>query len=155
MAETRKHIAEIELEADPETVFAILITPSDICNWWQSDRAIVIPKNDGLWVASWGNNQDEPDYVSAGRIKVFDPPKRLCLHEQCYLAKSGGPPFDAKMTTSFEVEPTATGCTLRVIQDGFPIDPIADEFYADCEQGWHDTLSSFKRCVAERRAADK
>jgi hypothetical protein len=34
---------------------------------------------------------------------------------------------------------------LRVVQDGFPREPVADEFYAACEQGWHDTFASIKR----------
>ena len=33
---------------------------------------------------------------------------------------------------------------LKVIQDGFPAESIADEFYAACEVGWKNTLESIR-----------
>lgn len=37
---------------------------------------------------------------------------------------------------------------LRVSQDGFPIGPEADAFYAACEQGWRDTFAGIRRFVS-------
>lgn len=34
---------------------------------------------------------------------------------------------------------------LHVVQDGFPMDSLADEFYAGCERGWVDTFAGIRR----------
>lgn len=142
---TRKHTHLIELPAGPNEVFRILITPSAIRQWWNADRAIVIASQGGIWAAAWGQKEDDPDYVTAATIKVFDPPHRLVLADSRYYAKSGQPPFDAEMTTEFVVEESPNGATLRVIQDGFPADTVADEFYAACETGWKTTFDNIKQ----------
>jgi hypothetical protein len=41
---------------------------------------------------------------------------------------------------------------LRVCQEGFPNDPIADEFYEGCERGWRETFESIRRFVDEHIA---
>ena len=51
------------------------------------------------------------------------------------------------MTTEFTIEPTAMGAILRVTQDGFPADPVADEFYAVCKQGWRATFAAIKSFI--------
>lgn len=146
---TRKHTHQIELAAPPERVFALLHTPSAIRGWWQVSRAIVLAEPGGVWAATWGDKEDDPDYISIARLRVFDPPRRLVLADTQYRAKSGPLPFTADFETEFTVEPTATGSILRVVQDGFPVEAIADAFYAACEKGWHDTFEGIRRFLAE------
>ena len=143
--ETRKHIHQIELAASPAEVFKLLITPSAIRIWWGASRAIVVARTGGVWAAAWGDDEDIPDYVTVFKIKAFEPPRRLFLTKTKYFAKSGPPPFQADMTTEFIVEPADGGSILQVVQDGFPADAVADEFYAACEKGWCDTFDSIKR----------
>lgn len=145
---TRKHEHAIELPAAPERVFSLLHRPSDICAWWFASSAIVLAQTNGVWAAVWGE-ADDPDYISAATIAVFDPPRRLVLSDFKYFAKTGALPFQAKFTTEFTVAPHGTGTLLRVVQDGFPCDPVADKFYAACEKGWHDTFASIKRYLTE------
>jgi hypothetical protein len=42
------------------------------------------------------------------------------------------------------VEARPNGSLLRVVQDGFPADSIADEFYAGCEVGWKNTFEGIE-----------
>jgi hypothetical protein len=49
------------------------------------------------------------------------------------------------MSTEFLVQPTATGCQLRVVQDGFPCDAIADDFYQACDVDWRNTFAGIRR----------
>jgi hypothetical protein len=42
-------------------------------------------------------------------------------------------------------EYVTTAVILRVNQEGFPTDPVADDFYTACEGGWRDTLESLRR----------
>lgn len=142
---TRTHVHKIELRAAPERVFAILHKPSAIRAWWGAARAIVLAHEGGTWMAAWGENEDEPDYMTVATIRTFEPPHRLVLTDYKYHAKSGPLPFQADFTTEFTVEQKPGGALLRVSQDGFPCDPVADEFYAGCAIGWRDTFESIKR----------
>lgn len=144
---TRSHTREIELQASPEKVFALLITPSAIRQWWSAARAIVLPQPGGIWAATWGDDEDSPDYITAATIEVFDPLRRLVLSDYRSFARTGPLPFDADFTTEFVIEPSETGSRLAVTQSGFPAGPIADDFYADCEQGWHDTFEAIRKFV--------
>jgi len=96
-------------------------------------------------MAAWGENEDAPDYITAATIKVFDPPRRLVLGDFRYYARSGPLPFEADFNTEFSVRPNAEGTLLRVVQDGFPVESVADDFYAGCERGWRDTFTGIRR----------
>jgi uncharacterized protein YndB with AHSA1/START domain len=145
---TRKLTHQIALSAAPERVFALLHTPSAIRGWWSAARAIVIPQTGGVWAAAWGDNEDNPDYIGIARLSVFDPPHRLVMADYVYHARSGPLPFSADFVTEFTIEPTPSGSILRVVQDGFPEDPSADNFYTACERGWRDTLEGIRRYLA-------
>lgn len=142
---TREHTAEIDLAAAPERVFAALVTPSAIRDWWSAARAIVVPREGGVWAAAWGADEDAPDYLTTARIRHWEPPRRLTLGDYDYVAASGPLPFTAELTTTFEVLPAEHGSRLRVTQSGFPAVVVADDFYAACERGWRDTLEGLRR----------
>ncbi|MDX2040178.1 MAG: winged helix-turn-helix domain-containing protein, partial [Acidobacteriota bacterium] len=58
----------------------------------------------------------------------YDPSRRISLGETKLLTKTGPPPFEVQMTTEFTVEPTDADCRLRVAQDGFRCEAVADDF---------------------------
>ena len=150
MSDTRSHKHEIELDASPGEVFAALITPSAICGWWGAATAIVLAEEGGFWSAAWGDT-DDPDYIVFHRINEFKYPESLVLDETTYHTKFEPLPFEMDSATRFEVEPSGNGGSiLRVIQTGFPADPVADDFYAACEKGWHDTFLGMKRFLESR-----
>jgi uncharacterized protein YndB with AHSA1/START domain len=148
--DTRKHVHEELLPADASRVFALLHTPSAIRAWWGAARAVVLARKGGVWAAVWGEKEDDPEYITAARIKVFDPPRRFVLADFKYYAKSGPLPFRADITTEFTIDPRPNGALLRVNQDGFPADRIADDFYAGCEVGWKNTFAGIRRFLSEQ-----
>ena len=105
-------------------------------------------KPDGSWSATWGEDEDDPDYITMATIRDFEVPTRMTLTDYKYAAKGGEQPFEANFVTEFVVEPHPDGASLRVCQDGFPSDSIADEFYAACEQGWRDTFAGIRRFLS-------
>ncbi len=125
----------------------MLVTPSAIREWWGANRAIVIPEAGGIWMAAWGANEDRPDYVTAFTISQFEPPHRILFSDAKYKAGGEELPFEMDMQTEFLISETPEGCELKVVQDGFPDDPAADEYYAACEKGWTDTFSGIRRFV--------
>ena len=96
-------------------------------------------------MAAWGEDVDNPEYVSTFTIKEIDPPGRLLLGDGKYKAHAGDPPFEMNMTTEFIVEPREEGCTLKVVNDGFPADESADEFYQACVVGWQNTFDGIRK----------
>lgn len=145
--ETRSLEHEVELNAGQHRVFDLLMTPSDIRQWWGADRVIVTHREGGVWVAAWGDDEDSPEYVAAHRVTLYDPPRRLELDEIEYYVRSSKLPFAADFLTTFTVELRGEVCVLRVRQDGFPTDPAADEFYESCAEGWRRTLVQIRSYV--------
>lgn len=146
--ETRKHIHQETFDADAETLFKLFITPSAIRQWWGASHAIVDPKPGGVWVACWGD-EDAAEFITAGRIGVFEPPKRITFTNFEYYSRKGPLPFAANLTSDFTIIPVGPNLTtLRVVQDGFPCDSAADEFYAGCAVGWRDTFAGIRKYLA-------
>ena len=142
---TRKHIHEETFDVAPEIVFDLLVTPSAIREWWGASHVIIDRKQGGLWVGLWGD-EDSPEYITACRMSVFEHPKRIVFSDWEYYSNKGPCPFDARLTSDFSVIPVSANKTvLRVVQDGFPTDCVADEFYAGCERGWHETFVGIRR----------
>ncbi|MEW5800230.1 MAG: SRPBCC domain-containing protein [Bacteroidota bacterium] len=137
---TRKHTQEIFLPVSAEKIFHLLITPSAIREWWGASRVIVHPKRGGIWIAAWGEEENQPDYITSATMSVFDPPVRIVMMKYDYFSKNGPLPFAASFETEFLITRQSNGCILRITQDGFPSDPVANEFYAACETGWKTTL---------------
>jgi uncharacterized protein YndB with AHSA1/START domain len=146
---TRKHVYQIELAVAPDEAFAILHTPSAIRHWWFADRAIILAREGGIWAAAWGDEEDDPNYITAATISVFDAPRRLVLSDFKYYSKAGPLPFEANLTTEFTIIPAGEGSILQVTQDGFPASAVADSYYAACEKGWRDTFESIRRYFSE------
>jgi hypothetical protein len=132
-----------------DAAFALLHTPSAIRAWWSAARAVVAPRPRGIWVAVWGADEDAPDYITAARIVIWDPPRTLRLGDFEYYRKEGEElPFLAGIETEFSVSARDSGSLLRVHQTGFPDEPIADGFFASCQAGWAATFEGIQRHVA-------
>jgi uncharacterized protein YndB with AHSA1/START domain len=144
---TRRHVLEEQFAVTPERMFEILITPSAIRSWWGASKAIVLPEVGGTWVASWGENVNDPDYISSFKIVEYEPPHKLMLGDGKYFSRDGQPPFIMdKMTTEFVVESRGDGlCSLRITQDGFPSEKVADDFYEACVIGWNNTFEGIRK----------
>jgi uncharacterized protein YndB with AHSA1/START domain len=143
---------ELALPLVPERAFELLHTPSAIRQWWSATTAIVQPRVNGVWAATWGA-EDAPDYVCAARLVAFEPPHRMVMGKFEYMTKHGpghGLGFKADLESEFTVRAAGSGSILRVVQSGFPDESIADEFYAGCVKGWKDTFDGIARFVAQR-----
>ncbi|MGM0589021.1 MAG: SRPBCC family protein [Bacteroidota bacterium] len=146
---TRTLTHQDTFEANAVELFNLLHTPSAIKEWWGAAQAIVIPKVGGLWIATWGASEDQPDYITAAKISAFNPPHTLELKDYQYHSNIDEPlPIEMDINTTFQVKPVANGATLKVIQDGLPDQAEADEFYNACVQGWQDTFGGIHDFLA-------
>jgi uncharacterized protein YndB with AHSA1/START domain len=137
---TRRHVQEEPFSVSVERMFEALVTPTAIRSWWGASKAIVLPQLGGTWVASWGENENDPDYISSFKIVEYEPPNRLTLGEGKYFAREGKPPFEMdKMTTEFHILDRGDGiCSLRIKQ-------VADDFYEACVIGWNNTFEGLRK----------
>ena len=142
--DTRSHIHEEIFDASPEEIFKLLYTPSAIRAWWGASSAIIMALQGGSWSATWGENEDDPDYVTMATIRDFEPPNRLTLIDYRYSSKFGDLPFEANFVTEFLITKDENGTSLKVTQDGFPGGSEADEYYAACQTGWTDTFAGIR-----------
>jgi len=141
---------ELHLPIDAPAAFALLHTPSAIRAWWSAARVVVAARTGGLWVAAWGPDEDAPDYITAARIVVWDPPHRLRLGQYEYFTRTAEAlPFTAHFETEFSVQPQEHESLLRVQQTGFPDDSVADQFFGACQRGWAATFESIHRFVTD------
>jgi uncharacterized protein YndB with AHSA1/START domain len=147
---TRRHVHEEAFPVEPEQLFALLHAPSAIRQWWGAARAIVLAEPGGIWAATWGDSEDDPDYITTAVISDFDPPRRMVLTDYRYRAKSGPLPFRADFVTELLVAPHQVGALLRVTQDGFPAGPEADGFYEACGAGWRNTFAGVRQYLTSR-----
>jgi len=147
--DTRTHTHKEHFEAAPEEIFKLLHTPSAIRAWWGAARAIILAVPGGCWSATWGDDEDDPDYVTMATIRDFEPPVRLTLTDYRYTSKFGDLPFEADFVTEFLITSGDNGTTLQVTQAGFPADSVADDYYAACQQGWADTFAGIRRYLED------
>lgn len=144
----RTHVHAESFACSPERLFALLVTPSAIRDWWGAARVIVLPGSGGTWAAAWGSEEDAPDYVTTATMRVVDPPRRLLLTDYRYHARWEPAPLDAAFETEFVVSPAPEGARLRVAQSGFPAGDAGDAFLAACDRGWRDTFAGIRRHLA-------
>ncbi len=109
MSATRMQRHTVALPVLPAQAFALLVTHSAVRAWWLADRAVILARSGGIWVAAWGREEDAPDYVTAARISVYDPPQRLVLSDFVYGANEALPStlLSGSNSTSNQTPPPA------------------------------------------------
>lgn len=142
---TRDHSHKETFDVPQEDLFRILLRPSAIRKWWGAARAVILPEAGGIWAAAWGEDEDNPDYVTIAEITELTFPHSLRLEKFRYHSKAGPLPFEAEFTIDFAVEPCEGGASLGVRQSGFPVRADADEYYEACIKGWADTFAGIRR----------
>jgi len=145
MLDTRFIKTGIDVDAGINDVFRHLISPSLIKRWWSAKSVIVVPEEGGFITVLWGENEDDPDYVTLSRILEIDAPVKLVVNYEMYYTKFGKLPFGAEMEVHYTLTDLENGTRLDLLQTGFPEDESADAFYYGCINGWKNTLEAFKQ----------
>ena len=135
----------------PKRFFNCSSRPAQYANGGRHPAPLLTPARAACGGAAWGSSEDDPDYTGFYRIGAFVPPRRIVFTDAKYYAKTGPLPFKADFVTEFLIHPTAGGCVLQVTQDGFPVDPVADDFYKACETGWKNTFAGIHAYLEKRK----
>lgn len=111
-------VAELEIEAPPESVFDALVTPEDLAAWWGSDELYrtfnwLVDLRPG---GSWSCEARSPDGAIGtvhGVCQEVERPRRLA-----YTWNPSWDPTPAT-TVSFTLEPTPRGTRVHLVHTGF------------------------------------
>ncbi len=146
-----RHIhQEYTVLAPIQEVFQSLITPSSIRSWWQVSRAIVLPEEGGTYALAWGEDEDDPDYISVSTIKHLDPPREILFTDFKYFSRGGKLPFEPQLDLRFRLQEKGRNTVVQVEQTGFPDEEVADDFYRSCIAGWKEVMQAFQETLKRK-----
>jgi len=103
---------EIHVDASPEVAFEVVSSPEHISQWW-TDDAVIEAAPGAVGELIWG------DRAGVAPITVVDvEPPRLFSFRWCYPEGAVGD-ADNSLLITFELIPSGTGTTIRLIETGF------------------------------------
>lgn len=102
-------------------------------------------------MATWGEQEDHPDYICGYRLDVCDRPSRLVFADPVYYARDGQTPEGMENArVEFSIVESGKNARLEVVQTGLPAD--APEHCEGCKKGWETTLKQLKDFLEESPA---
>ncbi|MFC7488305.1 SRPBCC family protein [Knoellia sp. CPCC 206453] len=129
---------QVHVEASPEVVFEVVSRPEHIREWWSDDASLdeVAPGAVGELV--WGDRTQ----VESFTVVEVDPPRRFSFR---WVTSEGEAATQGNsLLVTFDLEPSATGTTLRLTETGFRERgwevAVLEEAYRDHENGWDTFL---------------
>lgn len=127
----------------PERMFEVLTTPNAIRSWWGATTAVVDARKGGSFVTAAGDGDNQSEFINSFQILEYDPPTRMLLGGGKYFAGQNWP-IKTGMTTEFLVDTVPDGCTLRIIVDLSPADPLLDDYFDACVAGWRNCFEGIR-----------
>ncbi|WP_353950459.1 SRPBCC family protein [Knoellia sp. S7-12] len=129
---------QVHVEASPEVVFDVVSRPEHIREWWSDDASLddVVPGAVGEVV--WG----ERAQVESFTVVEVDRPHRFSF--RWVISEGEAATQGNSLLVTFDLEPSATGTTLRLTETGFRERgwevALLEEAYRDHENGWDTFL---------------
>jgi uncharacterized protein YndB with AHSA1/START domain len=146
-------VVEIDIDATPEDVFAALIEPDSVLDWWRDDGdgyACVALRSDATQGGRWWSEhraarEDAPVCILSGEYVEFAAPHRLAFTWvfERYTAETEALPVT---TVAIDVEPRGEGTHVRLTHSGFRSGSSHAE---DHRSGWQKGLERLARLVSE------
>ena len=139
----RREEMEEPFGVSPERMFDVLTTPNAIRSWWGATTAVVDARKGGSFVTAAGDGDNRSEFINSFQILEYDPPARMLLGGGKYFAGQSWP-IKTGMTTEFLVDSVPDGCTLRIIVDLSPADPLLDDYFDACVAGWRNCFEGIR-----------
>lgn len=106
---------EIQVQASPEVVFAVVSQPEHLREWWPdeaSGEAVVGAPGELIWRNGETGTVDSVAYT----VTEVDEPRRFSFR-WCY--SDGGERSGASLLVTFELAPVGDGTLVRLTETGF------------------------------------
>lgn len=144
--ERRSQILEEPFAVTPERMFEVLTTPAAIRSWWGATTVVIDPRTGGTLVTGAGEGDKGAEFVNSFVILEFERPRRILLGRGKYIAENNWP-IETNMTTEFIIDPQPSGCTLRIVQELDPADPLLDDYFDACIFGWQNCFEGIRNYI--------
>lgn len=142
--ESRRVEIEEPFNVSAERMFETLTMPRAIREWWGASRALVDPRLGGAWVATYGEDDGESEYVNSFKLLEYDPPNRIVLGDGVLLSANEEFPFKMHTTIEFDIVKSPEGCSLRMVHSGSPQDEESEMFFESSLLGWRNTFEGLR-----------
>jgi uncharacterized protein YndB with AHSA1/START domain len=138
--------AQVKIRASAERVWAALVEPDQIKQWWGAGEAVIEPRKGGAWAVAWGGGQGYRS-VACGVIRSIAPVKRLRIEPLVCFSTDSQVPGPLRM--SFSV--AEKGGLTRVIVRQEPIGdaPQWESYAQEAVTAWRQILENLKRLLEE------
>lgn len=128
----------VHVDASPEVVFEVVSRPEHIREWWSDDANLDEVAPGAVGEVIWGDRAQ----VESFTVVEVDPPRRFSFR---WVTSEGEAAAEGNsLLVTFDLEPSATGTTLRLTEAGFRERgweiAVLEEAYRDHENGWDTFL---------------
>lgn len=132
----------IHVEASPEVVFEVVSQPEHIREWWSDDASLDEVSPGAVGQLVWGDGDGDATQVESFTIVEVDPPRRFAFR---WVTSTGEEAAQGNsLLVTFDLEPSATGTTLRLTETGFRERgwevAVLEQAFHDHENGWDTFL---------------
>lgn len=157
----RRFVFDLDLDADPDTVWRALTDPTEIVRWFATE-ALVVPGEGGSLEWAW-----EPGGRWPHRISGWEPGRRLTLAQLADRPFDlNGEPVDPSLAEprqiaiEFTLAPRAgadgqTATRLRIVHSGFGTGQAWDDELDGISNGWSYELGGLAHYLARHRGEDR
>lgn len=140
--ETADLIREVDIEADPETVFEFFVDPAKLTQWLAAEATLDPRPGGTCQQVHIGPGPDHRRYYMEGEFLEVDAPKRVVFTWGFRNPDRGVPP--GASTVEVTLSPIDTGTRVRLVHRGLPADTAADH----CD-GWTAMLPRLAAAVRD------
>ncbi len=138
--------AQVTVRATPARVWAALLQPEQIKQWWGPSEALIEPRKRGVWALAWSGGQGYR-YVVCGVIRSIAPEKRLRIEPLVCFSTDSQLRGPLRMSISIAEKAGLTRVIVR--QESLGEAPGWERYCEEAAKGWKDTLANLKRFLEE------
>lgn len=135
---------------DATRALTAFLDPVDLQGWWGVERALVEPREGGVYVLAWGVTTQGFQYVSAGTVGQYLPGCALRIDNYTYLNPARRILGPMRLLVRTEVENDHT--RVHVVQDGYQQGADWDWYYEAVLGAWPAALRALRAYLAKEEA---
>ena len=146
--DTRGHVHEIEIEAEPEAVWKAITDPAELANWFPTSAEAKLGPG-GSITYHWGH-----ELTAALSILEWAPPRHLrTTWMEAVMPEDSSSEERRRVAVDWHVEGTGGKTLLRLVHAGFDPEASWEDEFDGTRRGWAYELRSLRHYLERHRGA--